>query len=159
MPVKEYLTQAFNEKPGSSSSTNNINGADFFQITKTKMEYLSLGETQLSVHFLVFNPYGMVLKLNSFPITLKLNGNYAGKANLREPLVLNEDIFKTEGDVIITVDNWKTISTGLKSALTQELTYDCLGKLYFNIAGVDLSKPIAFNGKVELNPFRKNGSK
>ncbi len=154
MPVKEYLTEAFNEKGGKGSSTK-IDGGDFVQITKTKLEYISFSETQFSVHFMVYNPYGLALTLNSFPAILKLNGHEAGKSNLRQKLILTEDTFKTEGDIIFTLDNWKAISSSIRSALTQEFTYECQGKLNFNIADVDLSKTIDFTGKVELNPFKK----
>ena len=155
MPVKEYLTKAVNEA-GGNGSTGTISGGDFVRITKTKMEYLSFSETQFSVHFMLFNPYGLVLNLNSFPTTVKLNNHYAGKGNLRQQLVLTEDTFKTEGDIIFTMDNWKTIGSTLRSAITQELLYQCQGNINFNIAGVDLSKPIDFAGKVELNPFKKS---
>jgi LEA14-like dessication related protein len=159
MPLKEYLTKAVNPSETTGSATTNINSEDFIKILKTKMEYVSLGETQFSIHFMVFNPYGLSLTLNSFPTTVKLNDHYAGKGNLREKIVLTEDTFKTEGDIIFTMDNWKTISSSLRSALSQEFRYECEGKINFNVAGVDLSKPIDFSGSVELNPFRKNKDK
>jgi LEA14-like dessication related protein len=158
MPLKEYLTKAVSEGGGNSTSST-ISGGDFVRVTKTKMEYLSLGETQFSVHFMLFNPYGLALKLNSFPTTVKLNDKEAGRGNLRQQLILTEDTFKTEGDIIFTMDNWKTIGSSLRSALTQELTYECIGNINFNVAGIDLTKPIDFTGKVELSPFRKNSDK
>jgi LEA14-like dessication related protein len=160
MPLKEYLTKAVNEGGNNAAaSSNTISGGDFIRIMKTKMEYLSFNETQFSVHFMLFNPYGLSVKLTSFPTTIKLNDREAGKGNLRQQLVLTEDTFKTEGDIIFTMDNWKTIGSSLRSALTQELTYECIGNINFNVAGIDLSKPIDFTGKVELIPFRKNSDK
>jgi LEA14-like dessication related protein len=157
MPLKEYLTKAVNEGgDNATSNSSNISGGDFIRIMKTKMEYLSFGESQFSIHFMLFNPYGLSLTLTSFPTIIKLNDREAGKGNLRQQLVLTEDTFKTEGDIIFTMDNWKTIGSSLRSALTQELTYECVGKINFNVAGVDLSKPIDFTGKIELSPFRKN---
>lgn len=157
MPLKEYLTKAVNEGGGSNGS-GSVNGGDFVRILKTKMEYLSLTETQFSIHFMLFNPYGLALKLTNFPLSVKINDHYAGRGNLRQQMVLTEDTFKTEGDIIFTMDNWKTISSGLRSALSQELTYECTGNLNFNVAGIDLSKAVDFSGKVELNPFKKNGN-
>ncbi|HNX00808.1 MAG TPA: hypothetical protein PLE74_04225 [Candidatus Cloacimonadota bacterium] len=153
MPLREYLIKAVNENSGSG---NTVNGGDFFRIEKTKMEYLSFNETQFSVHFMLFNPYGLALKLTGLPLSVKVNNKYAGKANLKQVIVLDEDTFKTEGDIIFTMDNWKTISSTLRSAISQEFTYECDGNINFNVAGIDLTKPVAFSGKVELNPFKND---
>jgi len=160
MPLKEYLTKAVNEGGNNAgSSSNTVSGGDFVRVMKTKMEYLSFSETQFSIHFMLFNPYGLALKLTSFPTSVKINDHYAGKGNLRQQIVLTEETFKTEGDIIFTMDNWKTIGSSLRSAITQELTYECIGNINFNVAGIDLSKPVDFTGKVELSPFRKNSDK
>jgi hypothetical protein len=105
---------------------------------------------------MLFNPYGLAYTLNDFPATVYLNNKYAGTGNLRSPIQMREETYKAEGDLIFTMDNWKTVISTLPSVLSQQVKYRIKGDLKLCISEMDACRAFSYEGEFELNPFRGN---
>lgn len=144
--IKKYVVRDPEIKPVNSSPTK----PDIFKVVKTSVTDIGLKESQLTVRFILLNPYGLAFTFRDFPAEVWINDKYAGKGKLSKPLIFNENVFSADGELIFTLNNLNTILLASGALLKKDLNYLVNGTLMVDGFGTKISKPFKFKGTVEI---------
>lgn len=124
--------------------------ADIFKVVKTSITDVGLKETELTVKFLMLNPYGLSFVFRDFPAEVWINDKYAGKGKLAKPLYFDENIASNEGELVFELNNFNSILLASKALFKKDMNYTVKGQLFAEGFGTKISKPFNFKGTVEI---------
>ncbi len=124
--------------------------ADIFRVVKTSITDVGLKETELTVKFLMLNPYGLSFIFRDFPAEVWINDKYAGKGKLAKPLYFDENIASNEGELVFELNNFNSILLASKALFKKDMNYTVKGQLFAEGFGTKISKPFNFKGTVEI---------
>jgi len=124
--------------------------ADIFKVMKTSITDVGLKETELTVKFLILNPYGLSFNIRDFPSDIWVNDKYAGKGKLAKLINFNENIFSAEGELVFNLNNFNSILLASNALLKRDMNYQVNGTLLAEGFGAKISKPFKFKGTVEI---------
>ncbi|MEN6444935.1 MAG: hypothetical protein ABFC98_02690 [Candidatus Cloacimonas sp.] len=127
------------------------NGQSLFKITKTTVEKIGIGETELHIHFIVLNPYGLTFNLKSFPADIYISDKLAGKGELKNQLKFNENIFSQDGVMVFKLNNLKSILGAVKGAFQGEIKYSVKGKVNIDALGMQINQPYSYQDALPVN--------
>jgi len=117
---------------------------------KTSITDVGLKETELTVKFLILNPYGLSFNIRDFPSDIWVNDKYAGKGKLAKLINFNENIFSAEGELVFNLNNFNSILLASNALLKRDMNYQVNGTLLAEGFGAKISKPFKFKGTVEI---------
>jgi len=124
--------------------------ADIFKVIKTSVTDVGLKETELTVQFMLLNPYGLSFVFKDFPAEVWINDKYAGKGKLSKPLYFDENVSNAEGKLVFELNNFNSILLASKALFKKDMAYTVQGTLLADAFGIKLSKPFTFKGTVEI---------
>ncbi|HQO46488.1 MAG TPA: hypothetical protein PK617_00225 [Candidatus Cloacimonas sp.] len=127
------------------------NGQSLFKIMKTTVEKIGFGETELHIHFLILNPYGLTFNFKGFPAEIYISDKSAGIGNLKNQLQFNENIFSQEGVMVFKLNNLKTILGAVKGAVKGEIKYVVKGKVLIAALGMEINQPYTYQDYLPVN--------
>lgn len=123
---------------------------DIFKVLNTSITDVGLKETELTIKFIMLNPYGLSFTFKDFPAQVRINDKPAGSGKLAKPLVFTEEIFQAEGKLVFTLNNINTILLASRTLMKKDLDYKVTGTLMAEGFGTSISKPFTFSGSVEV---------
>jgi LEA14-like dessication related protein len=129
---------------------------DMFKVIKTSVTDISFKETELTVKFMLLNPYGLAFTFRDFPSDVWINDKYAGKGRLSKPLVFTENVFSAEGEIIFDLNNFNSLLLASGALIKKDLRYLVNGTLMVDGFGTKISKPFKFRGTVEIGKKDKS---
>jgi len=127
------------------------NGQSLFKITKTTVEKIGIGETELHIHFIVLNPYGLTFNFKGFPAEIYISEKLAGTGNLKNQLIFNENIYSQDGVMAFKLNNLKTIWGAVKGAVKGEIRYTVKGKVLIDALGMQINQPYSYQDAIPAN--------
>jgi LEA14-like dessication related protein len=123
---------------------------DIFKVMRTSITDIDLKETELTIRFLLLNPYGLAFTFRDFPADVWINEKFAGKGKLSRPLVFNENVFSSEGELVFKLNNFNSVLLASKALMRKDMNYQVNGTLIVDGFGTTINKPFRFKGAVEL---------
>jgi len=123
---------------------------EIFKIVKTSITDFGFKDTELTVKFIMFNPYGLSFMFRDFPAEIRINGKYAGKGRLDKPLVFDENVFSADGELKFDLNNFNSVQLAAKALVKIDLNYQVDGTLLVDGFDTHISKPLRFKGTVEI---------
>jgi len=129
---------------------------DIFKVMKTSITDVGLKETDLTVKFIMLNPYGLSFTIRDFPSEVWINDKLAGKGKLAKPIIFDENVYQAEGQLVFTLNNFNSILLASKALLKKDMDYRVNGTLMVEGFGAKISKPFKFKGTVEIGKKDKN---
>jgi LEA14-like dessication related protein len=123
---------------------------DIFKVMKTSVTDIGLKETELTVKFMLLNPYGLSFTFKDFPAEVYINDKYAGRGKLAKPLYFDENVANAEGELVFQLSNLNSILLASKALFKRDMDYKVSGTLYAEGFGTSLRKPFKFKGTVEI---------
>jgi LEA14-like dessication related protein len=123
---------------------------NIFKVMKTSISDISLKETELTVSFLLFNPYGFAFTFRDFPADITINGKAAGRGKLAAPIVFNENVVVSEGELVFNLNNLNSLLLASGALIKKDLHYQVNGTLMIDGFGTNIAKPFKFRGTVEI---------
>ena len=123
---------------------------DIFKIMKTSITDFGLKETELTVKFIMLNPYGLSFVIRDFPSDIWVNEKYAGKGKLNKAIMFNENVFSAEGELVFDLNNFNSLLLAAKALVKKDMNYNVSGTLLVDGFGTNISKPLRFKGIVEI---------
>jgi len=123
---------------------------EIFKVMKTSITDIGFKETELTVKFMMFNPFGLTFTLNDFPAEVWINDKHAGTGNLGKPISFDENVQYREGEIVFNLKNFNSILIAFKGITSRELNYKVNGTLLAEGFGAKISKPFHFNGTVVI---------
>lgn len=130
--------------------TNTPKTEDLFKVLKTSISDIGLKETDLTVKFMVFNPYGLSFVFRDFPAEIWVNDKFAGRGKLVKPISFSENTFSAEGEMVFTLNNFNSFLLASKALVKKDMNYLVDGTLQVEGFGAKISKPFKFKGTVEI---------
>jgi len=127
------------------------NGQSLFKITKTTVEKIGIGETELQVHFIILNPYGLTFNFKGFPAEIYISDKFAGTGNLKNQLKFNENIYSQDGVMVFKLNNLKTILGAVKGAVKGEIRYSVKGRVLIDALGMEINQPYSYQDALPVN--------
>lgn len=143
LDLKEELKNII---PKFSVGTQNL-----FKITKTSVEKMSIGQTELHIHFIILNPYGLTYNLKGFPAEIYIDDKLAGTGNLKNQLKFNENIFSQDGIMVFQLNNLKSIFGAVKGAIKGEIKYSVKGNVIIDAFGMQIKQPYSYQDSLPVN--------
>ena len=144
--LKRDFEELKNIIPKFSVGTQNL-----FKITKTSVEKMSIGQTELHIHFIILNPYGLTYNLKGFPAEIYIDDKLAGTGNLKNQLKFNEDIFSQDGIMVFKLNNLKSIFGAVKGAIKGEIKYSVKGNVIIDAFGMQIKQPYSYQDSLPVN--------
>ena len=129
--------------------------ADIFKVVNATITDVGLKETDLTIKFILLNPYGLSFTFRDFPAEVRINDILAGRGKLSKPLLFNEKIHQAEGQLVFTLNNFNTILLASRAMLKKDLNYTVNGTLIAEGFGTSITKPFTFRGTVEMGKKNK----
>ncbi len=123
---------------------------DIFKVLNTSITDVGLKETELTIKFIMLNPYGLSFVFKDFPAQVRINDKLAGTGKLAKPLVFTEEVYQAEGRLVFTLNNFNTILLASRTLMKKDLDYKVTGTLMAEGFGTSISKPFTFTGCVEV---------
>lgn len=123
---------------------------DIFKVVKTSITDVGFKETELTVRFLLLNPYGLSFTFKDFPAEVWINDKYAGKGKLSKPLFFDENVYQAEGSLVFELNNFNSILLASRALFKKDMDYRVNGTLLAEGFGLSIKKPFTFNGTVEI---------
>jgi LEA14-like dessication related protein len=123
---------------------------DIFKIIKTSVTDFGLKETELTVRFMMLNPYGLSFTFRDFPSEIWINDKYAGRGKLAKPVIFDENIFNADGELVFTLNNFNSVLLASKALVKKDMNYQVNGTIMVDGFGTSISKPFRFTGTVEI---------
>jgi LEA14-like dessication related protein len=123
---------------------------DIFRIVKTSVTDVGLKETELTVKFVLLNPYGLSFTFRDFPAEVWINDKYAGKGKLANALTFDENVASANGELVFDLNNYSAILLASKALFKKDLHYLVKGTLLAEGFGTSIKKPFRFKGTVEI---------
>lgn len=130
--------------------TNTPKAPDLFKVLKTSISDIGLKETDLTVKFMLFNPYGLSFTFRDFPSEIWINDKFAGRGKLAKPIYFNENVFSAEGEMVFSLNNFNSLLLASKALVKKDMNYLVDGTLQVEGFGAKISKPFKFKGIVEI---------
>jgi LEA14-like dessication related protein len=130
---------------------------DIFKVIKTSISDISLKETELTVSFMIFNPYGFAFTFRDFPAEIMINGKAAGRGKLASPIVFNENVVQSEGELVFNLNNFNSLLLASGVLVKKDQHYEVNGTLMIDGFGTRITKPFKFRGTVEIGKKDKSG--
>ena len=124
--------------------------ADIFKVIKASITDVGFKETELTVKFLLLNPYGLSFTIQDFPSDIWINNKLAGKGKLDKPITFDENIFQEEGKLVFNLNNFNSILLASSTLVKKDLDYKVNGNLIAEGFGAKISKPFTFKGTFEV---------
>ncbi|MBM4400053.1 MAG: hypothetical protein FJ041_06985 [Candidatus Cloacimonetes bacterium] len=123
---------------------------DLFKVIKTSVSDIGLKETDLTVKFMMFNPYGLSFILWDFPADIYVNEKFAGRGKLKNPIFFKENVVSYDGELVFSLNNFNSILLASKALVKKDMNYVVDGTLQVEGFGAKISKPFKFKGTVEI---------
>lgn len=130
--------------------------ADIFKVVKTSVTDIGLKETELTVKFMLLNPYGLSFVFRDFPAEVWINDKFAGKGKLSKPLYFDENVSMVEGELVFELGNFNSFLLASKALFKRDMDYTVKGTLLAEGFGAKISKPFTFRGTVEIGKKDKS---
>jgi hypothetical protein len=124
---------------------------DMFVLKRSYISRVGLTESQVSVDFIILNPYGLKFTLESFPATITIGGKEAGRGDLANALSFDEKVYSHEGTMVFSISNLKAILNIAKGALNGEVGYQVDGRVKIRAYGLDVDRPFTYKDKIVIN--------
>ena len=147
---KKKQTQKGNFTSGEKKSDTAKATPELFKVLKAGISDMGFKETELTIRFMLLNPFGLTFTLKDFPAQVSVNGTLAGKGRLAKPLVFDEDVYSQEGEIVCTLNNWNSLKLGTNALFKKGLDYVVQGNLQAEGLGVCINKPFAVKGHVDI---------
>lgn len=138
------------QDPKLIKTTTSPTKPDIFKVVKTSITDIGLKETELTVKFLLLNPYGVSFTFKDFPAEIWIDGKYAGKGKLSKPILFDENVFSAESELVFNLNNFNTVLLASKALLKKDMGYKVDGTLMIEGFGTKINKPFTFQGRVEI---------
>jgi LEA14-like dessication related protein len=123
---------------------------DIFKVMKTTVTDIGLKETELTVKFLLLNPYGFAFTFKDFPAEIRINDKFAGRGNLAQPIVLNENVISSDGELVFKLNNLNSFLLATGALVKKDMNYVVNGTLQIEGFGTKINKPFKFRGTIEI---------
>ncbi len=151
----ELKTKGKNRKlvvkdPKLIKTTSSPSKPDIFKVMKTSITDIGLKETELTVKFMLLNPYGVSFTFRDFPAEIWIDNKYAGKGKLAKPIMFDENVFNHEGELIFELNNFNSFILASKALIKKDMDYKVNGTLMAEGFGTTINKPFTFQGTVEI---------
>lgn len=124
---------------------------ELFKVIKTSITDVGFKETELTVKFIMLNPFGVAFTLIDFPAEVYINDKYAGKGTLQKPIKFSEDVVNNDGALVFKLNNLNTMLTGGKALLKKDMNYRVEGTLKAAGFGTTIEKAFRFTGTVDMD--------
>jgi LEA14-like dessication related protein len=124
--------------------------ADMFKIIKTSVTDIGLKETELTVKFILLNPYGVSFVLRDFPADIWINDKFAGKGRLDSPIIFDENIYSADGELKFELNNFNSLKLAANALVKKDMNYRVEGTLLVDAFDTHITKPFRFKGIVEI---------
>ncbi len=149
---KKYIFSDPNAKPAGNAPIK----PDIFKVAKTSVTDIGFKDTELTIKFMLLNPYGFAFTIRDFPSEVWINDKLAGKGKLAKPIIINENVMSADGELVFKLNNFNSILLVSTALVKKDMDYNVKGNLIAEAFGLKVSKPFKFRGTVEIGKKDKN---
>lgn len=126
-------------------------GQDIFKVKRAYVSKVGLTASQITVDFLILNPYGLKFTFNGFPASIAVSGKDSGYGDLAAPLSFDEKVYSREGTMVFRISNWKAVLNAAKAALNGEIPYEVKGQVRISAYGMDIKRDFTYSDTISIN--------
>jgi LEA14-like dessication related protein len=126
-------------------------GESIFKIKRSYIKKLGFTQADLSIDFILMNPFGLTFKFKGFPAEVFMGDKSVGKGNLATQMNFNENVTSKDGSMVFKINNWRALSAAFKGVFKGEIPYSVKGTLVIEAFGLQISKPYEYKGKIPIN--------
>ncbi len=126
-------------------------GEDIFKIKRAYISKVGLTESQVTVDFLILNPYGLKFSFSRFPSSITIAGKESGAGDLVRSMSFDEKVYSQEGSMLFRISNWKAVLNAAKGALNGEIPYEVKGEVQISAYGMQIKRPFTYKDSISVN--------
>jgi len=126
-------------------------GESIFKIKRSYIKKIGFTQADLSVDFILMNPFGLTFKFKGFPAEVFMGDKSVGKGNLSAQMAFNENVTSKDGSMVFKISNWRALSAAFKGVFQGEIPYGVKGTLVIEAFGLQINKPYEYKGSIPIN--------